>query len=322
MIRWEKVSTLNIENHFASRYHRLSGALEYYIKKGTDLLGNAPVDYTTVAAKTFVINVADMKGSGIELLLNSINTNTKLRWTTRFQFNYNTSSVGKYHLTSTRGFDHISNGTKITAITGRPVYSVVSFAWNGLDTLGNPVGIVNKQPTTNYISILGAATQLSDLVYSGPATPQVFGNISNSFSYKGFTLTANLQYKFGFYFRKESISYDLLFNSHQGHADFADRWQNPGDEFRTQVPSMVYPNSAARDAFYSGSEVLVRKGDNIRLQFIRLDYARYTKTQKTSAIQNWDFYLVASDLGILWRANKGVSTRSMVQPYRPPQLLL
>ena len=303
-LRWEKVATLNMALDFASRQNRVSGSLEYYIKKGTDLFGSSPVDYTAVAAKTVVINVAGMKGSGLELVVNTINTNTKLKWTTALQFNYNTSRVTKYFLASTRGFDHISNGTRITAITGYPVYAVLSFAWKGLDSLGNPVGIVNKQPTTSYSSIIGTATQLPDLVYGGPATPPFFGNLSNSFSYKGFTLTAALLYKFGFYFRKESVSYDLLFNGQQGHADFANRWQNPGDEDRTYVPSMIYPNNAARDVFYSSSEVLVRRGDNIRWQFIRLGYDRHSKKQKTKGLEQWGFYLVASNLGIIWRANK------------------
>lgn len=302
LLRSEKIGTLNMAADFATKGSRLYGSLEYYIKKGTDLFGSSPVDYTAVGAKTLTINIADMRGSGVDLMVNSLNTVSKLKWSTTVLFNYTTSRVTKYFLTSTRGFDHISGGTKITAIIGRPVYSLLSFAWGGLDSLGNPVGLVNKVPTTTYSTIIGTATQLSDLVYSGPATPPFFGNLSNSFSFKGFTLTANILYKLGFYFRKESLSYDVLFNQHVGSADYANRWKVPGDEKVTTIPSMIYPNNASRDAFYTASEVLVRKGDNIRLQFVNLSYEWQRNKGKT--LDYLRFYVVASNLGIIWRANK------------------
>jgi hypothetical protein len=39
-----------------------------------------------------------------------------------------------------------------------------------------------------------------------------------------------------------------------------------------QCPSNNYQSDANRDAFYSGSSILVEKGDHIRLQYINLTY--------------------------------------------------
>ena len=141
-------------------------------------------------------------------------------------------------------------------------------------------------------------------MYNGPSTPRIFGSVGNSFSWKGFSLTAYISYKLGYYFRKESINYDLLFNQGIGNSDFSKRWQHPGDELKTQVPSMVYPNIGGRDNFYALSNATVLKGDNIRLQFINLsyDFTRWLNSKKL--FKMLQLYINASNLGIIWKANK------------------
>ena len=112
----------------------------------------------------------------------------------------------------------------------------------------------------------------------------------------------NLVYKLGYYFRKESINYTTLFTNRTGYSDFADRWQQPGDEQKTQVPSMIYPTINARDKFYSSSEALVEKGDHIRLQFISLGY-EFIPNNKRLPFQRVQLFANISNIGILWRAN-------------------
>jgi hypothetical protein len=69
------------------------------------------------------------------------------------------------------------------------------------------------------------------------------------------------------------IAYDALayYRANQSD-DYARRWQKPGDEQRTNVPSFTYPTDSSRDQFYNQSSVNVEKGDNIRLQDARLAY--------------------------------------------------
>ncbi len=42
-----------------------------------------------------------------------------------------------------------------------------------------------------------------------------------------------------------------------GHPDYEKRWQHPGDEKLTQVPTMIYPADPSRDAVYSLTNILV-----------------------------------------------------------------
>jgi TonB-dependent starch-binding outer membrane protein SusC len=82
------------------------------------------------------------------------------------------------------------------------------------------------------------------------------------------------------------------------------RWQQPGDETKTNVPSLIYPGNPNRDNFYLASEATVRKADNIRLQFINLGYTLESNPLHKLPISNVQIYINASNPGILWKSNK------------------
>ncbi len=90
-----------------------------------------------------------------------------------------------------------------------------------------------------------------------------------------------------------------------GHADYAQRWQKPGDEVNTDVPSFVYPypTNNLRDLFYNQSTVLVEKGDHIRLQYINLSYSLGKKILNRLSMKSFQVSLYINNVGILWRAN-------------------
>lgn len=77
-----------------------------------------------------------------------------------------------------------------------------------------------------------------------------------------------------------------------------------GDELNTNIPSNRYESNSARDAFYLGSEVLVEKGDHIRLQYINLNYSFSKEVLQTLKLKNLQLYCNINNIGILWRANK------------------
>jgi TonB-linked SusC/RagA family outer membrane protein len=306
-LRWEKIGELNIGLDFKSNNNRLLGSLEYFHKNGIDLYGNSPLDYTAgLGVSSIVKNVANMKGNGFDLELNCINIKKPMIWTTNLNFSYYRDVINNYYLTSKQGSNYISGSQpNISGIVGKPVYSIFSYKWAGLDPLtGDPQGYLNKQISKDYTNLVGKLTTVDSLMYNGPALPTFFGSFNNTFSLKGISLTASIVYKFDYFFRRESISYSSLFVARSGHSDFAKRWQNPGDELITNVPSMIYPAITNRDAFYSGSETLVEKGDNIRLQYILLSYELNKKQIRQLPFAKLQLYFNINNPGILWRANK------------------
>lgn len=250
-----------------------------------------------------------MSGNGVDIELSSKIIDRTFKWSQRLNFSYNTNKVTKYLLRSTNGTDYVNDGRTLAPLplVGQPVYVIVAHKWAGLDPLtGDPQGYLNGQPSKNYKDFTGANSKISDMAFVGSATPTVFGNFMNTLSWKELSLTVNITYKMGHYFKRASVDYNKLVgvSGAGGHADYASRWQKPGDEKNTNVPSFVYPNNSDRNNFYNSSEVLISKADHIRLQFVNLAYTLKKSHWSKLPVQEIQLFANGNNLGVLWKANK------------------
>jgi TonB-linked SusC/RagA family outer membrane protein len=302
-LKWETVETSNIGIDFSLWNGRISGTMDVYRKAGKDLFSFFPLDYTTGLGTNIVRNVAQMRGHGMDLNLNTINLKGNLSWETTLNFSTNKDRITEYSNLAINGSDFVSRSPQVSGLVGKPVYSVFSYRYAGLDHSGDPIGYLNESTSKDYTLITGSGSRIEDLVYNGAALPTVFGNLQNRLSYKGLTLAISIGYKLGYVFRRNSVSYLALTSQLKGHPDYAQRWRQPGDEFATNVPAFSYPVSAARDNFYMGSEVLIENADHIRLQYINLAY-HFPKRLLGKSISSLEVFANAADLGILWVANK------------------
>ncbi len=305
-LRWETSRTLNIAVDFRTANNVLNGSVEYYNKKGINLFGTVSVDYTSGIGATAVKNVAGMKGNGLDMQLTA-NVGHRLQWSSTVNLTCYRDKITRYYLNSLQAGKFISTESvfPITGLKGYPVYSVLAYRWAGLvPQTGDPQGYLNGEVSENYTAITGSGSKVTDLKYFGSAIPTVFGSFINTLTYGSLSINFSIVYKLGYYFRKTSINYSNLFSNWQGNADFAKRWQQPGDEQTTNVPSMVYPASYSRDLFYNQSEVLVDKADHIRLQYITLHYDCMQLFHRGAPFKELQVYGSINNLGILWRANK------------------
>jgi TonB-linked SusC/RagA family outer membrane protein len=297
-LTWEKIRMINLGVDFGFNNNRVNGSLEYYSKKGLDLIGDILTDPTT-GFHSFIGNNASISGHGVDLLLNTENTNGPIKWQSNFLFSYNTDKVTNYGNISPSALGYIYGEPYI----GRPLYSVFSYRSAGLDPLnGSPRAYVAD--TIASYSVVNVAAKPKDLIYQGAVTPQYFGSLRNSFGYKSFSLSFNILYKFSYSFRRSSISYLSLLQQWTGHSDYSQRWKKAGDEQDTNVPSFAITGDSSRDQVYNLSNTLVEKGDHIRLQDIRFGYEFNKKSYKNLHFQNLSLFVFANNLGILWRANK------------------
>lgn len=193
-----------------------------------------------------------------------------------------------------------------------------SYQWGGLDgQTGMPIGFLEGSESQNYGQITGTGTDVSDLVYHGSAMPTAFGSIGNEFSYAGFSITARLAYKGGYFFRRQTIEYSGMINGMQAHPDYSLRWMEAGDETKTDIPAFVYPYPVQAESFYKNSEPFVERGDHLRLQYINLAYER-SKLPPGFPIRSIRFYAIGNNLGLLWKSNsRGLDPEaSMIPPVR------
>jgi hypothetical protein len=132
----------------------------------------------------------------------------------------------------------------------------------------------------------------------------------NNFEYRNFSVSFNISFKLGHYFRKNPVNYQNIASTWNGSGDYSRRWQKPGDENHTNVPSFIYPFNSAREIFYTWSQALVEKADHIRLEDIRIGYSISKATSARSPVNLFTIYAYLGNLGILWSANK-----SGIDPY-------
>ncbi|PUV24408.1 SusC/RagA family TonB-linked outer membrane protein [Sphingobacterium athyrii] len=311
-LRWEKNMMWNIAIDFAMKGNRLSGNIEYFNRKGTDLIGNGAIDPTT-GFSSYRGNVANMEGRGLDIELNSINIKTNnFTWLTNIIFSYAKDKVTKYQrpVAISNFLNDNSlyrNPTTYTPVVGKSLFSLYSYPWAGLDPeTGQPRGYLEGQPSTEYTKITAslALDPATNLIFNGNALPPYFGAFRNTFKCVGVELSFNITYRFGYYFRRSSIMYTTLYNNYASHGDYYQRWQTPGDEMKTNVPSMIYPVSSVTDQYYRNSETLITKGEHIRLQDIRLSYSFNETFLKKLKVTNLQAFALANNLGILWKSNK------------------
>lgn len=306
-LSWERIGMWNTAVDFALWNQRISGSIEYYIKSGKDLIGNSPVPTQTGVAQ-FRQNIANLETKGWDLNLHIQAMRKKWRWDIHLLYSHSQDIVTKYLVTPQQAKSYLSS-MPLNPLQGKPWSAVFAYPWAGLsNNNGDPLGIIQGQPSNNYSALVTPAS-FADLKYFGSGRPTSFGSIRNDLSWGRFAFSFNIVYEWGFYFRRSSVAYNTHYSSmiqygNLVHGDYMMRWQKPGDEKNTQVPSRVYPAVPARDEFYQYAEVLVENGNHIRLRDTRLSYDLPVHKWQNKIIKRAQLYGYINNIGIIWRANQ------------------
>jgi hypothetical protein len=87
---------------------------------------------------------------------------------------------------------------------------------------------------------------------------------------------------------------------------FKNRWKQAGDEAKTNIPAFtgVRAQDRTNNDLYQFSDVNVNKADHVRLQDVLLSYDITRQTVASLPVSRITLYAQASNLGIIWRANK------------------
>src|SRR5690606_21549141 len=100
------------------------------------------------------------------------------------------------------------------------------------------------------------------------------------------------------------------------HNDYYLRWQQPGDEDKTYIPAIPTTVDRNRELYYMNSDVLVERGDYIRLQSIQINYSLPLKNN----LFKLDVIGVMENLGLIWTKNKqGLDPEYHLYYYNPPK---
>ncbi|MCM1050699.1 MAG: SusC/RagA family TonB-linked outer membrane protein [Paenibacillus sp.] len=258
-LRWEKTTTFNVGVDFAMFNNRLNGSVEFYNKKGTDLLASSNgVSVEGMGFSTTTINNGEMTNRGVELNINGILiSNRDWAWNLQGVLGYNHSNVDYVNVEAPVYFLQIDQPGAFPRV-GNPFTAIYGYEWAGLSAEGLP----QVYDANGNICSQSSPTELSDIVYLGSYTPTYSGSVSTSLRWRDLTLSAMMLYEGGHKMRDTNFSY-------------YDRWKNPGDEAFTDIPRYVVnenPDLYCNMDLYNNSSAAVFDASNIRLRNISLTY--------------------------------------------------
>jgi TonB-linked SusC/RagA family outer membrane protein len=304
-LTWERNRQVNFGIDFSLFKGRLFGNADVYEKRSTNIIYQLPYN-ATYGWSTLAFNTASLTGRGYEFgITGQVVNRQRFKWNSTLNLSYNTNRV-----TDSRFANNANNlVTSGQPLDGLPLGALFVYRWAGLDNKGqSQIYDRNDGVISNTTNLTSAFTR-DDLKYAGTTVAPYSGGFFNNFSYGPFTVSAQITYYFGNVFLKQSVN-STNYPAFQGQfygvlgrmEDLDKRWRQPGDEATTNVPGLanINNNSITR---YQFSDLLVRKGDNVRLQQISLAYTVPGHLLPRAVFKDVSVSANMRNIGILWRAN-------------------
>ena len=281
-LRWEKTHSVNAGFDFAVLNQAINLSVDYYYRKGVDLIGTQMLPLET-GFEMLTVNWASMRNQGVEVALSTRNVHTKnFMWTTNFNFAYNNNKVLKEALRE----DALEPGRE-----GYPVGALFALKTAGLDEDGYPMFQDKDGKAVSAMEFFKlqewgfGATDLTArerrelYTYAGTADCPYTGGFNNTFTYKAFELGVNFSFDFGGKVRSQPtysiVDFDKGRNTNR---DILNRWTPENTE--TIFPVLLSQNErldeymwySNQNEIYRNLDIWIRDLNYVRLQNIRLGY--------------------------------------------------
>ncbi len=188
-LAWEKTASLNIGIDFGLFERRISGSLDLYSAKTTDVLVSRALPPTTGYSSVWT-NIGAIDNKGIEFELTSVNLTGKLGWETNFIFSLNRDKISKLY------GDENDKDVGNSWFVGEPISAIYDFEMMG--GLWTEAELYAGQTYNNwYPGQYKYVDQNGDGVIEpnldrkviGYRTPSYRFSINNTFTYKNFTFS-------------------------------------------------------------------------------------------------------------------------------------
>ena len=191
---WESTRQVDFGIDWGFFKNRISGEIDYYIKKTKDLLLDIPVPQTS-GYSSQLQNIGSIQNKGVEFIINTNNFTGSFTWSTNFNMSFNKNEVtnlGDQTIIdpgSARYMNVVKVGEAIGAFYGAeyagvdPANGDALWYVNAKDANGN---VTNHSATTNTFND-------ANFIVLGNPTPNLIGAITNTFGFKGIELAFTFQ---------------------------------------------------------------------------------------------------------------------------------
>lgn len=259
-LSWEKNASWNVGIDFGF-LHRFSGTIDVYSRKTTDMLLYRPLSYTS-GFNSQLQNVGSMRNNGIEFQFdaNIINTND-LQWNAGINLAHNKSKI-----LDLAGDEMIAGSANaLKHIKGEQLFTYYLRDYYGVNPVnGDALFVTEDGSLTNNIN-------QARYYKAGSPEPKLTGGLNTDVTWKGISLSVQLEGKFGndilitenYYLHSDGNQ--MAMNQSKSALNY---WKQPGDV-------NVNPKPVAGNATNSNSSSTTRfmeKGDYVRLKDVTLSY--------------------------------------------------
>lgn len=238
-LKWEKNANFNVGVEFGF-LGRIRGGIDYFQRESSNLLFSVPLPESTGLSSKWA-NIGTMNNKGIEAQV-SVDV-IKLKdflWNLDINATHFTNEITKMPIGPDGKPQEIIDGTKKRA-EGHSIYDFWLREWAGVDEADGSA-LYYKDIKDADGKVTGRETtkdqNAASYYYHGSSIPDVYGGVTNSFSFKGIELSALITYQIGgqmYDSNWASLMHTGAFGSHWS-SDIKDRWQKAGD--KTNVPRL------------------------------------------------------------------------------------
>ena len=311
-ITWETNTNLNIGTEFGFWNNRLSGSVDFFNRKTSDMLFAFSVP-SSLGYSSYYANVGDMVNRGVEVELNADLIRTKnVLWS----FNLNLTHVKnevtylapEHKSTTVEGYKGYIDGSYFVG-EGLPLYTYYLRSYAGVDPetgaslwykdVKGDDGKITRTKTSDYTS---ATRYLHD-----SAIPSVYGGFSTSVSAYGVDFSISFNYQIGG--KVYDSGYASFMSSPYGttvgtnyHKDILKAWtpENKGSDIPRQQYGDQYTTSVS-DRFLTDASYL-------NISNINVGYTLPSKITQKFGVQKLRVYL-ACDNVVYWSKRQGLDPR-------------
>lgn len=229
-LKWETTKQFDLGIDFSLFTDRISGSVDYFKKKTTDLLLELPVPNTTGFSSTLA-NVGSTSNWGFDLIINTLNLDGKLKWRSSFNLSTVRNKVGSlasvpYVLQGSAGFFNgftiLKPGEALNSYYG---YDIIGILQEGETYAPQPL---SKPGEYKYRDADGdGSITTADMTILGNPFPDFTFGVNNEFTFGKFTLSFFLQGSQGGELLNLNISESenpISFRRNRLARSYTDRW--------------------------------------------------------------------------------------------------
>lgn len=259
-LKWEETATYNVGLDYGFLGNRISGAVDVYYRKTSDMLSEIPIPAGSNFSNVLLTNIGNMENKGIEFTITARPIETKdINWTLSYNVSYNKNKITKLaeDPTSIFRWGGITGGTGNQVLvhkTGQP-YGTFYVYQQIYDADGKP--IEGAYVDQNKDGVIDG----EDLRPYKKAAPDVYMGLSSQFSYKNWDFNFALRASFGNY----------VYNNIQSNREaYGSAWMmDPTGFLKNRMNSATYTDFSQAQFI---SDYYIQNASFLRMDNISLGY--------------------------------------------------